>query len=167
MAKILSIIAPQNYQDIEYGNSKSTLESAGHTVLTASSTEEAHGVFGGVEKVDLLLDNVNVDDFDVILFVGGGGCYDYFEDPVALKLSQDFFKAGKFTTAICAAPSILANAGLLNDVTATCFPSQADHIQEKGANYTGNPVERDGLIITADSPDSATLFGKKIAQALV
>ena len=98
--------------------------------------------------------------------VGGSGASVFFDDPTAHKIAKDFLDAGKLTTAICAAPSILANAGLLQNIRSTCFPSQADNLKEKGANYTGTPVEQDGLIITADGPNSATAFGEKIAEAL-
>jgi protease I len=166
MAKILSVIAPEGYQDIEYNDSKKVLGSYSHTVVTASTVDEAHGKYGGTQKSDVLLSDVNVEDYDAILFVGGPGSHDYFDDPVAHNIAKAFLDAGKLTTAICAAPSILANAGLLDGITCTCFPSQADNLKEKGANYTGNPVEQDGLIITADGPDSATAFGKQIAEVL-
>ena len=167
MAKILSVISPEGYQDIEYNDSKKALEAKGHTVITASTVEEAHGGYGGTEKADVLLKDVNPDDYDAILFVGGPGCHDYFDDPVAHNLAKAFYNSKKLTTAICAAPSILANAGLLKGVNATCFSSQADNLKKKGANYTGNPVEQDGLIITADGPGSAKSFGEKIAKDLV
>ncbi len=166
MAKILSIIASIDYQDKEYGDSKKALEAAGHTVVTASTAEEAHGRFGGTEKVDVLLGDVNVDDYDAILFVGGPGSHQYFDDPVAHKIAKDFLAVGKLTTAICAAPVILANAGLLEGVKSTCFPSHGETLKAKGAEFSGAPVEQDGLIITGDGPNSATAFGKKIAEAL-
>lgn len=166
MSRIISVIAPEGYQDKEFNDSKIALESKGHEVMTASSELEAYGKFGGVEKIDFLLEDVNPNEFDAILFVGGPGCHRYFDDPLAHELAQEFLRAGKLTTAICAAPSILANAGLLEGKKATCFPSQADNLKEKGTDYTGNPVETDGLIITADGPDSATAFGEKIAEVL-
>jgi len=166
MAKILSIIAPEGYQDIEYNDSKQVIEAAGHEVITASAVEEAHGKYGGVQKADVLLNEVDPEDYDAILFVGGPGSHDYFDDPVAHSLARAFLESDKLTTAICAAPSILANAGLLDGKKATCFESQAGNLKEKGAIYTGNPVEQDGLIITADGPSSATAFGEKIAEVL-
>ncbi len=166
MKKILSIIAPDNYQDKEYDDSKAALEAAGHTVVTASTTKEAHGALGGSVRVDLLLSDVDPNEYDAILFVGGGGCFDYFDDPVAHKLAKDFLNAGKIVSAICAAPSILANAGLLDGITATCFPSQADNLKEHGANYTGYSVEKDGNIITGDGPPSAKEFGEVIASVV-
>ncbi len=166
MAKILSIISPEGYQDIEYNDSKVALESRGHTVITASTVQEAHGKYGGTVSVDVLLKDVDPADYDAILFVGGPGCHQYFDDPTAHSLAKSFLDGGKLTTAICAAPSILANAGLLEGVKSTCFQGQAENLKEKGAEYTGSPVEKDGLIITADGPDSATAFGQAIAEAL-
>ncbi len=166
MAKILSVIAPEGYQDIEYNDSKSALEATGHTVITASSADEAHGKYGGAVRADVLLDKARADDYDAILFVGGPGSHQYFDDPTAHSLAKAFLNAGKLTTAICAAPSILANAGLLKGVKATCFQSQADNLKKNGAEFTGNPVEKDSLIITGDGPASATLFGEEIAKAL-
>mgnify|MGYP002725639071 CR=1 FL=1 len=166
MKRILSIIAPLNYQDKEYGDSKMALEAAGHSVITASTVLSAHGALGGSIEADMLLSDINPSDYDAVIFVGGGGCFDYFDDPTAQKIAKDFFNANKITAAICAAPSIFANAELLNGVTATCFPSQAEHITEMGANYTGAEVEQDGLMITASGPLAATKFGERIAEAL-
>lgn len=166
MAKILSVIAPQGYQGVEYSHSKAALEAAGHTVVTASTHHKATDKDGNGLQVDLLLKNVDLDGFSAILFVGGPGVYDYFEDKHVLGLAKKFHKAKKIVAAICAAPSILANAGLLKGVKATCFPSQAANLKAKGAQYTGNPVEQDGPFITADGPQAATAFGEKISEAL-
>lgn len=161
MAKILSVIAPQGYQGIEYGHSKEALEAAGHTVVTASTSKKAKAKDGTSLQVDMLLKNVDLDGFDAILFVGGPGVYDYFEDAHVLGLAKKFSKAGKIVSAICAAPSILANAGLLKGKKATSFPSQAANLKAKGAHFTGHAVERDGRIVTADGPASAKALAKR------
>lgn len=165
MAKILSIIAPINFQDKEYNDSKVALERAGHTVITASTSQIAHGSFGAEVKIDLLLSDVNVDDYDAVLFVGGSGCFDYFENKIALNLAKTFYNSRKLTTAICAAPSILANAGILNGKNVTCWEGESDNIK-KYANYTGEDVTKDDQIITANGPMAATAFGESIAKAL-
>jgi protease I len=166
MAKVLSVIAPQGYQGVEYLHSKEAIEKAGHKVVTASTTKKAMAKDGTSVKVDVLLKNVELDGFEAILFVGGPGVYDYFEDKTALGLAKQFHKAGKIVSAICAAPTILANAGLLKGVKATCFPSQASGLKERGAQYIDRPVVRDGLIITADGPAAAGVFGEAITEAL-
>ena len=166
MARILSIIAPTDFQDKEYGDSKAALEKAGHTVMTASTELIAHGKFGAHVNVDFYLYDVNPNEFDAVMFIGGPGCFEYFDDPTVLKLARDFYKSGKLTTAICAAPSILANAGILKGKKATCWEGESDTLIAKGAEYTGKDIEVDGSVITGDGPMSATKFGKTIAEKL-
>lgn len=166
MAKVLIIIAPEGYQDKEYKDTRTALEQAGHQTITASTQEEAHGKLGETIKTDILLGQVNSENYDAISFIGGPGCSIYFENQTALNLAKSFYKAGKTTAAICAAPSILANAGILEQKNATCFPSEAENLKNKGATYTGNPTEQDGKIITGNGPDAATEFGQKIASTL-
>tara|TARA_B100000315_G_C14460533_1_gene533506 strand:+ start:552 stop:1055 length:504 start_codon:yes stop_codon:yes gene_type:complete len=166
MAKILSIIAPEDFQDQEYSDSKTALEVAGHEVVTASTVAAPTGKFGATAQANIMLADVNPDDYDAIAFIGGPGVYGYFEDEIVLNLAKTFLNANKPTCAICAAPGILANAGLLQGKSATCWPGEGDHLKEKGTNYTGKPVEQDGLIITADGPTSAKAFGEAIAKVV-
>jgi len=164
--KILMVIAPEWYQDIEYETPKKVLQDAGYEIVTASTTKIAKGSLGGQTTVDLLIDQVNSADYKAIVFVGGPGSHFYFDYQPALNLAKDFYNSGKLTAAICAAPSTLANAGLLEGKTVTSFEGQSENIKAKGGKYTGNPVEQDGIIITGNGPSSAQAFGEKIVEAL-
>ncbi|MFA6436458.1 MAG: DJ-1/PfpI family protein [Candidatus Gracilibacteria bacterium] len=166
MTKIIMILAPERYQEQEYGDPRRVFEEEGFTVKTASTVKVAQGKLGGKTTVDLLLQDVQVNDFDAIVFVGGPGAFVYFEDEVALNLARAFEKEGKFVTAICAGPGILANAGVLKGKRATCWSGEGDHLKEKGATYTGALVEQDGKTITADGPLSAEAFGQTIVAAM-
>ncbi|MFH1218472.1 MAG: DJ-1/PfpI family protein [Candidatus Peregrinibacteria bacterium] len=166
MPKILSIIAPNGYQDKEYEDSKKALEKKGHKVITTSAKQTANGKLGGTTQVDILLNDVNPEDYDAVLFVGGPGCYEYQTNQKALSLAKDFFSANKITAAICAAPSILAKAGILEGRTITSHPCEKDYLSSLPLTYTGKSVQVDLPIITADGPDSAKKFGKAIAKAL-
>ena len=166
MAKILSVVAPEKFQQIEYLESKRALEKRGHKVITASLKRVATDKLGEKYKVDLLLSEVNAEDFDAILFAGGPGSHALFDDQQCHDLARKFHAAHKLTTAICAAPLILGRAGLLEGKKVTCFPDQIQDVKNTDAVYTGAHVERDGLIITADGPDSAYDFGLAIADAL-
>lgn len=101
-----------------------------------------------------------------LFFVGGAGSREYFNNPVAHKIAQDTLIQSKVLGAICIAPVILANAGLLKGKKATVFNSEINTIKAKGANYTGNPVEEDEKIITAIGPEAAYEFGNKIVEAI-
>ena len=160
------VISPEGYQDIEYETPKKVFISKGHEVITTSTEKTAKGSMGGITKTDLLLNDVDSSDYDAVAFIGGPGSPIYFDHKPALKLAQDFYNAGKITAAICAAPSTLANAGLLNGKIATCFEGQSQNLLKNGAKYTGAPVEQDKTIITANGPASAQLFGQKIVEAL-
>ncbi len=166
MAKILSIIAPKGFQDQEYGDSKTALENQGHTVITASTQKEALGKFGAKVKVDIFIKDINPEDYDALALIGGPGCYIYFEDKSIHEIAKKFYNSGKPTCAICAAPSILANAGLLNGKKATCWEGESENLISKGAIYTAEAVTKDGNIITADGPSSAKKFGEEICKTL-
>ena len=167
MANILMVVAPDNFRDEELFEPKKVFESAGADVVIASKgVKTARGKLGGAINVDKNIANVHVDDYDAIVFIGGPGASIFFDDGTALGLAKDAYEKGKITAAICIAPSILANAGILKGKKATCFESQQENLRIKGAIYTGDDTTQDGRIITANGPGAATKFGKKIMEAL-
>jgi protease I len=164
---ILMIIAHQNFRDEEYKEPRQIFDAKGATVSVASSSlEVAKGMLGAEVKPDLLLKDVAVGDYDVIVFVGGSGAQEYWNDPVAHAIAQEAVAQSKVLAAICIAPTTLAKAGVLNGKKVTAFSSEAGALKACGANYTGASVERDGLIITANGPTAATKFAEEIAKAL-
>lgn len=168
MAKVLMVIAPENFRDEELLHTKQELERAGIETTVASSRKvEAVGMLGAKVMPDIKLEQVKVDDYDGIVFVGGSGSALYFKDNRAISIASEASKRGKKVCAICIAPVILANAGVLKGKRATVFPGEyVDQIKSKGATYTGKSVEVDGDIITATGPASAREFGRAIAKAL-
>jgi len=161
------IIAPKNFRDEEYFQTKEVLESDGIDVTTASKhSGEITGMLGKTATPDITLEQVNVDDYDAVIFVGGTGAAEYFNDSQAISIAKAAAEKGKIIAAICIAPSILANAGLLESKNATSYPSEQENLESKGANYTGEDVTRDGKIITGAGPTAAEQFGREIAKAL-
>ncbi len=165
--KVLMIIASQNFRDEEFQVPRDLFKAQGIQVTVASSSlNEAKGMLGMHAKADILLDKARAADYDAVVYVGGSGAREYWESKQAHKLAQDTVKQNKVLGAICIAPVTLANAGLLNGKKATVFNSEVAAIKSKGANYTGKSCERDGKLITADGPSSATEFGSAIVAAL-
>jgi len=161
------IIAEKNFRDEEYQVPKEVLEKKGIEVVTASTTtNECIGKLGMKATPDMLVKDIDPSQFDALIFVGGGGSEQYFEDPKAHELANSAYEQGKIVGAICIAPVILANAGLLKGRKATVFPDGADILKAKGANYTGGTVEVDGRIITGNGPAAAQQFGEKLAELL-
>jgi protease I len=164
---ILMIIPHQDFRDEEYEEPCQIFEASGATVTVASSSlEVAKGALGAQVKPDLLLKDVAVGDHDAIVFVGGPGAQEYWNDPVAHAVAQDAVAQGKVLAAICIAPVTLAKAGVLQGKKATVFSSEAEELKACGASYTGASVERDGLIITANGPKASAEFAEEIAKAL-
>jgi len=166
MAKIIMIVAPQNFRDEEYFTPKEILENNGVEITTASLTKEASSVAGKKITVDLLISEVKEKDFNAIIFVGGPGASIYFNNQEAQNLAKNFYENNKIVAAICIAPSILANAGILQGKNVTSFVSEKGNLQNKGANYTGETVTVDNNIITGRDPSAVKEFGESIVKAL-
>lgn len=165
--KILMVVAPEGYRDEEFRDPKEVFEEAGAEVIVASKgVETAKGKISDTVKVDMDISDVVAFDYDAVIFVGGPGATVYFDDPIAQKIARDAAEAGRIVGAICIAPSILANAGLLEGKKATSFPSEQKNIEPKCAEYTGDEVTVDGNIVTANGPDAADAFGRAIANLL-
>jgi len=167
MGKILMVIAPNNFRDEEYQKPKAVLENAGYQIVTASKgAQVAKGMLGAVVNVDLDLAQVKIGDYVAVVFIGGSGASVYFDDQIVLNLAKEAVSQGKVVGAICIAPSILANAGILKGKNATSFSSGAENLKAKGVNYTGQSVTADGKIVTANGPEAAEAFGQKILEIL-
>ena len=165
--KILMVIAHKDFRDEEYREPRKVLEDAGAQITVASSSMNAcKGMLGMQVKPDLLYTDARAGDYDAVVFVGGNGAQEYWEDPKAHAIAREADKAGKIVSAICIAPVILANAGLLKGKEATVWPSESGQIEGKGARYRKAGVVRDGRFVTADGPASAAAFGKKLVEAL-
>jgi len=165
--KAVLVIAPKDFRDEELFYTKEELEKKGiKTTIASLKTGECIGKLGGKTNSEITINQISLKDFDAIIFVGGQGASVYFDNNMALKIAKEFYENKKVVAAICIAPSTLANAGLLKGKKATCFPSESGNLKENGSIYTGEPVTVDGKIITANGPQAARDFGKKIAEAL-
>ena len=167
MKKVVMVIAQDDFRDEELLEPKEILERNGIEVKIASTTlNQVKGVLGAKVTPDILITDINIKDFDAIVFVGGGGASQYWDDPVAHKLAQDAINTNRIVAAICIAPVTLARAGILKGKRATVFSSEAGQLKANGVDYTGKAVEKDGNIITASGPTQALEFGAELAKAL-
>lgn len=168
--KAILIVAPVWYQDTEYLNTKAELEKAGIEVITAAKKAGiCQGKLGGTTQATISLDDINVEDYDAIVFIGGSGAVRYQEDVQAHLTAQEAITEHKVLAAICIAPTILAKAGVLEGKKATVWNEdglQDKFLEHEGAICTGESVTIDGKIITANGPQAATAFGKAIVKAL-
>ena len=167
MAKVVMIIAPERFRDEELFITREELESAGHeTVIASARKGKCPGSRGGYATAILSLDEVRSADFDAAVFVGGGGSKLYFGNHEALRIAKEVNDQGKVLAAICLAPVILANAGVLKGTKATVAGTEAKTIESRGAKYSGPGVTVDGNLVTGNAPKSSRLFGQKINELL-
>lgn len=169
--KAVMIIAFRDFRDQEYFLPKEILEKAGVSVKTASNKMgKAIGADGGDTEVDFLISEINVKDFDAVIFVGGPGCLDALDNENSYKVAREAISQDKILAAICISPVILAKAGVLEGKRATVWTdplgSQAKILKEYGAIFEKKPVVVDGKIVTANGPGAAKEFGEKILELL-
>ncbi|MEA2088288.1 MAG: DJ-1/PfpI family protein [Patescibacteria group bacterium] len=166
--KVLMFLAKKNFRDEEYLEPRKILEEQGAEIKIASlESGEAVGFQGARVNIDLQIRDINVADFDALVFVGGVGIIDFLDDPRLTGLARDFYYADeKIVAAICVAPAILANAGLLKEKKAVSYDSVTNILKDRGAILNSLDVQTDGKIITASGPLSARDFGRAIASAL-
>ena len=165
--KVLMVIAKNKFRDEEYLEPRKILEAAGAVITVASSSlKTSEGMLGLNVKPDILIGDAKEQDYNGIVFVGGGGAAEYFDSPVAHKLGRNFYDHGKLTSAICIAPATLANAGVLKGKRATAFPSSEEALNAHGAIAVKDDVVTDGKIVTAVGPSAARKFGEKLVDVL-
>jgi len=115
---------------------------------------------------DTVIDTVKADDFDMVVLPGGQpGADNLNADKRVKELLRNFGQKGKLTGAICAAPIVLAGAGLLQGKHATSYPSYKDRLGT--VVYEDKTVVEDGNILTSRGPGTALSFGLAIVARLV
>ncbi len=166
---ILMVVAPKDFEDVEFYTPKTLLEINGANVTVASTTSTALGLNGSTCTTDIMISNAKAKDYDAIVIVGGTGVIGSLWDDKDLRnLLKDADKEKKMIAAICAAPPILARAGLLKNKKATMFP-WSDGIKEltkNGAKHVDKEVVVSGNIVTGRNPDASVAFGLKLCEEL-
>jgi protease I len=161
------IVPPANFRDEEYFKPKQILENAGHIITTGSTiADEIRSAQGKLVESKVRLTTAETFDYDAVIFVGGPGMIELVANPDMTDLAKKFHSENKLVGAICVAPAILANSGIINGKKATATENAIPTLESSGANYTGEPVETDGNIITANGPAAATKFAEAIASYL-
>ena len=122
---------------------------------------------GTVLLPDATLDEALRQDYDMVVLPGGmPGAKHLNEDPRVIALLRKMADSGKFTGAICAAPFVLAEAGLLSGKRATSYPGFVDKMNLPDVTYVNDPVVQDGKVITSRGPGTAMDFALALVETL-
>lgn len=175
MKKIAMIISPKGYQDTEFGTPYKYFKDHGATVDVYSTKKgTAVGSVGGTFNVEHTLGELNVSNYDAIVFIGGPGTPIVRSDNNSVSIAKNAVKNNKILGAICWSPTILAKGGLLVGKNATVWDGEDDelgintseYLEQQGARYTGENVTIDGNIITANGPLAAQKYAEAIWKKL-
>ena len=166
---LLIVVAPTGFNETEFlAVHEYALNSSGNVSVATISNDTAVGASGSSVPVNFTLSEANVSLYDAVVFIGGSGLEPYLNDSLMKAIAVNASQEGVLVGAICIAPCILANAGVLNGQKATVFPSQENIalLQEKGATYVEQDVVRYGNTVTANGPSASISFARKLMQIL-
>ena len=163
--KTIFVFLAEGFEEIEALTPVDVLRRAGLSVQTVSIMDEQ--AVAGAHGVPLLADKmfaeINPEDAEMILLPGGlPGATNLDAHEGLSRMILEFADAEKPLAAICAAPLVLGNRGLLQGKKATCYPGFETYLQ--GAEYTAALVEQDGNIITGKGPGAAMEFAFAIVE---
>jgi 4-methyl-5(b-hydroxyethyl)-thiazole monophosphate biosynthesis len=167
MASVLVPLA-QGCEELEAITVVDLLRRAGITVVTAGLDEQPVRASRGVVLIpDMTLNDVIGQEFDMIVLPGGEpGATNLSKDERVTVLLQQMAQAGKYTAAICAAPKVLAQGGLLEGRRVTSYPGVLEPGSVSGLNFVNAPVVVDGRVITSRGPGTAMDFALQLIEVL-
>ena len=135
------------------------------TKVSINDTPEVTSSHEITFRTDTTIAELDFDEYDMLILPGGvpgtpnlRACGRLMDEVVS------FYKKGKQIAAICAAPGIFAELGLLKGIPATCNPSRDDLLTENGAILKENKVVVSGNIITSRAMGTAIPFGLAIVE---
>lgn len=168
MARVLVPLAP-GFEELEAVTIVDLLRRAGIEVVTAGlAPGPLTASRGTVILPDTSLDDALKQEFDMVVLPGGQPGSDNLDgDPRIRQLLVSMAGSGRFTAAICAAPKVLANAGLLGGKRATSFPGVVERMGLADVDFREEPVVQDGKVITSRGPGTAMDFALALIENLV
>ncbi len=167
LKRAVFIVPQTGFQDEELFATKRGLELASvQTVIASTKVGAITGSLGGVAQAQLLVNRVVLQDFDAVVFIGGPGTASLLGNRMVLDLARRAAVLNRVIAASGNAPGILAEAGIVSGARVTGLLATRDRLVLAGAVYTGNPVEKDGPLVTSAGPLVVPQFVMAIRDAL-
>jgi 4-methyl-5(b-hydroxyethyl)-thiazole monophosphate biosynthesis len=162
----VAVLLADGFEEVEAMAIIDILRRADITVVIAGLHE---GYIESTRHVKVIpdtgIDTIRADNFDMLVLPGGQpGADNLNADERVKNLIREFYDKGKLTGAICAAPYVLANAGILEGRQATAYPTFKDRLGT--ALYQDQNVVIDGQVLTSKGPGTALHFGIAIVESL-
>ena len=170
-ARVL-MIATDGFENDELFKPRQALIDAGAKVTLASiAADPIQGEIGG-EKADtitpdVLLGDVDTEEFDALVIPGGVGNPDKLRmQGRAVQIVEEFMDDDKIVAAICHGPWLLVEADVVDGRKVTSWPSIRTDLENAGADVVDEEVVVDGKLITSRKPDDIPAFNRAIIEAL-
>lgn len=179
--RVLMVVAQHKIADVEYLKPRAALEGIGTQIRVASVTRDVAQGYPKKDapptlniQPDLTIDEARVADYDAVVLIGGEGAIADLWDHLGLRrLVKEADVKGKMIAAICAAPVVLARAGLLTGRKATSFPDRSkgdsalrNELAAAGATYVDEVVVVDGRLVTGNGPKASDAFAAQLVTML-
>jgi protease I len=170
--KKVAILTENGFEEIELTSPKKVLEEAGAIVHIVSPQKEKvkawdHDHWSIELPVDINLSDANPEDYDALLIPGG------VINPDKMRLNKDciafaqhFLEQGKPIAAICHAPQLLIETGMISTRKLTSYPSIKTDLVNAGAYWEDKEVVVDNGLVTSRSPDDLEAFNKKMVEEI-
>jgi 4-methyl-5(b-hydroxyethyl)-thiazole monophosphate biosynthesis len=166
--KVLIPLA-QGCEELEAVTIIDLMRRAGIEVITAGLDDKVVTASRGVRLLpDVQLDEVMEQEFDMLVLPGGLPGADHLDaDRRIHALLKRMSEGGRYTAAICAAPKVLAHAGLLNGTAATGYPGVLDSMELPTTEISQDAVVIDGKVVTSRGPGTAMEFALTLIAQLL
>ncbi|MEM2282913.1 MAG: DJ-1/PfpI family protein [Candidatus Hadarchaeales archaeon] len=167
MARAVILLA-DGFEEIETSTTFDILVRCGAEVKLAGLKRGIiRGSRGMRVQPDTTVEKVKVDELDALILPGGYPGYENLRKSEHVKrLVREAIEKGKLVGAICAAPVVLADAGVLQGKKCTVYPGFEEELKKAGAKVSDSLVVRDGNLITSRGPGTAFAFALALAGAL-
>ncbi len=167
---MLSVLIPlaQGCEELEAVTVIDLLRRAGIEVIAAGLDDQPVTAARGTRLLpDTTLDAALRRDYDMVVLPGGQPGADNLDQDARIRtLLQRMSQQGKYTAAICAAPKVLANAGLLAGKQATGFPGVLEKLNLGDVQLSNRAVVTDGKVVTSRGPGTAMDFALELIELL-
>ncbi len=159
---MIYLLLTDGFEEIEAFTPIDVLRRCGAQLATVGvHGKRVMGAHNIVTEADIEISEVKKEDMEMLILPGGPG-HDGLKTPEVYELIRYAAENNIAMGAICAAPSVLGEMGLLESKKATCFPGFEDKM--KGAILTGDSVSEDGIFITAKGAGAASDFAFALAK---
>ena len=168
MTKTICILLADGFEEAEALVPADYLARLGFNIKFVGTTDtKVRGTHNFYLHADTTLDNITPDDLDALILPGGlPGTLNLRNDERVINLVKQAHAKNKICAAICAAPIILRDSQIANDLTITGYPECEKLSFNPNFKFSGNAVESNGQIITAIGMGQAASFAFAIAKTL-